>query len=204
MNGKMWMKSYRLKCSLMRSSRMFSGRFPTHRWRVSLTILLRTLHLGSDVVVSFGDTLQRHTTLPEDKSTHWFGSRNGDNFERTDARKPDSNSQLPFFVSPQTEPSNSTELAGQTEQTLVCHTQKPHTVLNRLNSCTSRLTATIVDGWTKSDEKKGSLVTVTGHVSLGGLWWQAWSQVAVTDTGSNGRSRRRRHMHARTARFIPF
>lgn len=56
--------TYRLKCSLMRSSRMFSGRFPTHRCRVSLTILLRTLHLGSDVVVSFCDTVQRHTTRP--------------------------------------------------------------------------------------------------------------------------------------------
>lgn len=57
--------THRLKCSRIRSSRMFSGRFPTHKWRVSLTILLRTLHLGSDVVVSFGGTVQRHTTSPD-------------------------------------------------------------------------------------------------------------------------------------------
>lgn len=38
--------TYRLKCSRIRSSRIFSGKFPTQRWRVSLTILLRTLHGG--------------------------------------------------------------------------------------------------------------------------------------------------------------
>lgn len=38
------MITYRLKCSTMSSSRMLSGKFPTHRWRVSLTILQKSRH----------------------------------------------------------------------------------------------------------------------------------------------------------------
>lgn len=38
------MDTYLLKCSRIFSSRILSGRFPTQRWRVSLTIMSPTLH----------------------------------------------------------------------------------------------------------------------------------------------------------------
>lgn len=37
-------RPYLLKCSRIFSSRILSGRFPTQRWRVSLTIMSPTLH----------------------------------------------------------------------------------------------------------------------------------------------------------------
>lgn len=66
------LSTYRLKCSRIRSSRIFSGKFPTQRWRVSLTILLRTLH--GDALRSFhrqNYVRTQHNKTLRDRTTHY-------------------------------------------------------------------------------------------------------------------------------------
>jgi len=94
-------RPYLLKCSRIFSSRILSGRFPTQRWRVSLTIMSPTLHHSGtrpNTEIAHNDSTAVRRIRKRTHNTHTNESDAGDDGNKnkyfTQTSRPDTRALL--------------------------------------------------------------------------------------------------------------